>query len=120
MKSQAMKYALAGTLAGVANGLFGAGGGLVLVPLFLSWLKLGQRESFATSVYVIAPLSAASAVTYLMQHSFDFSASLPYLAGGFLGGIVMGTVFHKIPMPYVRRAFGALLIYGGVRAVMPW
>ena len=55
-----------------------------------------------------------------MQHSFDFSASLPYLAGGFLGGIVMGTVFHKIPMPYVRRAFGALLIYGGVRAVMLW
>ena len=49
------KYALTGALAGLANGLFGSGGGLFLVPLFTGWAKLPQRKAFATSVAVILP-----------------------------------------------------------------
>lgn len=44
------KSLVTGALAGIANGLFGSGGGLFLVPLFTKWLGLEQRRAFATSV----------------------------------------------------------------------
>ena len=50
------KCILVGSLAGILNGLFGAGGGLVLVPFFTHWLKLEEKQAFATSIAVILPL----------------------------------------------------------------
>ena len=50
------KHAVAGGLAGMANGFFGGGGGMLLVPLLGRWCGLEQRKAFATSVAVILPL----------------------------------------------------------------
>ena len=51
------QYLITGALAGVANGLFGSGGGLFLVPLFTKWTGMEQKRAFATSVAVIFLLS---------------------------------------------------------------
>ena len=45
-----VKYAVTGALSGAANGFFGAGGGLFLVPLLISWCGMEQKRAFATSV----------------------------------------------------------------------
>ena len=63
MKSK-VKRAVTGALAGAANGFFGSGGGLFLVPLFTRWLHMEQKKAFATSVAVILPLSAVSLAVY--------------------------------------------------------
>ena len=55
------KYALSGTAAGLVNGLFGGGGGMVLVPLLNGWCGLAGKQAFATCVAAILPLSAVSA-----------------------------------------------------------
>lgn len=112
------KYALTGALAGLANGLFGSGGGLFLVPLFTGWAKLPQRKAFATSVAVILPLSLVSAAVYWFRGGLDVSAAWPYLLGGAVGGLLAGKIFRRVPLVWVRRAFGLLLLYGGVRAVL--
>ncbi len=112
------KFACTGALAGLANGFFGAGGGLFLVPLLTRWAGLPQRKAFATSVAVILPLSLCSAALYYFQGALDFSGCWPYLLGGFLGGTLSGFVFQKIPLGFLRRAFGVLILYGGVRAVL--
>lgn len=112
------KYLITGGLAGAANGLFGSGGGLFLVPLFTKWLRLEQRKAFATSVAVILPLSLTSAVVYLLGGSLDLGMAWPYLLGGAVGGVIAGRVFGKIPVVWLRRAFGLLILYGGVRAVL--
>lgn len=113
-----VKYAVTGALGGLANGFFGSGGGLFLVPLLTKWCKLEERRSFATSVAVILPLSVVSAVVYFTKGALDFTAALPYLVGGFLGGTVSGLVFQKVPLNFLRRVFGLLILYGGVRAVL--
>ena len=56
MSKKSWRYALAGALAGLANGFFGGGGGSVLVPLLTRMCGLDQRRAFATSVAVILPL----------------------------------------------------------------
>lgn len=117
MKKSA-KYAVTGALAGAANGFFGAGGGLFLVPLLASWTGLPERKSFATSVAVILPLSAVSAAIYWLRGGLDISAAWPYLIGGALGGVIAGRVFQKIKLVWLRRVFGLLILYGGVRAVL--
>lgn len=113
-----VKLAITGALAGTANGFFGAGGGMFLVPLFTKWLGMEQKTAFATSVAVILPLSVVSAVVYFCQGGLDFLGAWPYLLGGLAGGIISGRVFKKMPVTWLRRIFGALILYGGIRAVL--
>lgn len=112
------KYALAGGLAGIANGLFGGGGGSVFVPLLTGYCKLDQRKAFATSVAVILPLCALSVGIYLFRGGLDVTAALPYLIGGTMGGWAGGKWFKGMKIPWLKRAFGILLIYGGVRSFL--
>ncbi len=118
MQKETGKYAMIGGLGGLANGLFGSGGGLFLVPLLTKWLGIEQKKAFATSVAVILPLSLVSAAVYFWKGALDFTTALPYLIGGAIGGLISGKIFQKVPMTFLRRAFGLLILYGGVRAVL--
>lgn len=112
-----LRPALAGAAAGLVNGFFGGGGGMVLVPLLAGWCGLGQRKAFATSVAIILPLCILSAAIYLFRGGVDFSAALPYLVGGLIGGLLGGKLFQHINMVWLRRLFALLLLYGGVKAL---
>ena len=114
---QTVRRAVSGGAAGLVNGFFGGGGGMLLVPLLTRWCGLPQRKAFATSVAVILPLCALSAVIYLLRGGLELSAALPYLAGGLIGGFLGGRVFRKLNMVWLRRAFALLILWGGVRAL---
>ena len=107
------KYALSGTVAGLVNGLFGGGGGMVLVPLLSGWCGLEGKQAFATCVAAILPLSAVSAAVYLLRQPFDWAAALPYLIG-----LVGGRLFHRVSVTWLRGLFAAFLLYGGVRYIL--
>lgn len=110
--------ALAGAAAGIANGFFGGGGGMILVPLLVHRCGLSQRQAFATSVAIILPLCCLSSVIYFFRGGLDFWLAFPYLVGGLIGGWVGGKVFKKLNMVWLRRAFALLIIYGGVKALL--
>lgn len=109
--------AVAGGLAGIANGFFGGGGGMVLVPLLTARCGLDQRRAFATSVAIILPLCVLSSVIYLFRGGLDLAAALPYLAGGLAGGFLGGRLFQKLNMDWLRRAFALLILYGGFKSL---
>ena len=109
------KYLLTGIIAGGINGLFGAGGGLFLVPLLIGYIGLEEKRAFATSVAIILPLCLLSVAVYFMRGGLNLTAAWPYLLGGTLGGWVGGKLFKGVRMDWLRRGFGLLLIYGGVR-----
>lgn len=112
-----LKCVITGLLSGIPNGFFGAGGGMILVPLFCRWIKLPEREAFATSVSVILPMSAVSAIIYLLREDFKFLEAVPYLIGGLAGGVIAGFIFKKVPTGLLRKALGLFIIYGGVRSL---
>ena len=109
--------AVAGGLAGIANGFFGGGGGMVLVPLLTARCGLDQRRAFATSVAIILPLCALSSVIYLFRGGLDLAVALPYLAGRLAGGFLGGRLFQKLNMDWLRRAFALLILYGGFKSL---
>lgn len=110
--------ALAGSLAGIVNGFFGGGGGMVLVPLLTGCCRLDQRRAFATSVAIILPLCVLSSTIYFFRGGLDIGAALPYLAGGLVGGWIGGRIFKKLNMDWLRRAFALLILYGGVKSLL--
>lgn len=118
MKRNDFKFITAGALAGVANGFFGAGGGMILVPLFCSWAKLEQKKALATSVAVILPMSVVSAVVYYLRGSFSISQALPFLIGGLAGGIISGKCFGKVSAVFLRKILGAMILWGGIRSLI--
>ena len=103
--------ALIGTLCGMLNGLFGAGGGIAAVPL-LKASGIPLKKAHATSLAVILP------VLYLANGTIRFSDAWPYLPGGLLGAILGALLMEKIPDKLLRKAFGAFMIYAAVRLLL--
>ena len=79
--------ALAGFAAGAANGLFGAGGGMLLVPLLTGVADLEDTEVFPASVAIILPVCAVSLITTFYTTSVIVNTIWPYIAGSAIGGI---------------------------------
>ena len=70
------------------------------------------------SVAVIFPLCAVSAVIYRLKGGLPIAQAVPYLLGGAAGGVLAGKLFGRVKADWLRRAFGVLILYGGVRAVL--
>lgn len=107
--------ALAGIGAGAVNGLFGAGGGMVLVPL-LTWLtKLEDDEIFPASVSIILPVCLVSLSLTGRWGALQWDTVLTYLISSAIGGILAGILGRKIPTIWLHRMLGSLILWGGVR-----
>ncbi len=109
---------IAGIASGMVNGLFGGGGGMILVPLLVRKCGLTQQQAFATSVAVILPLCALSSIIYWFRGDLNPATALPYLIGGLMGGWIGGRVFKKINTVWLRRLFALFILYGGVNALL--
>lgn len=106
---------LAGLGAGAVNGLFGAGGGMILVPLLSLLGKLDDREIFPASISIILPICLVSLLYTAFTGTLDISKALPYLAGSAIGGFFAGLWGEKIPTLWLHRGLGILILWGGIR-----
>ena len=106
---------IAGFGAGILNGLFGAGGGLVLVPILSALTDLEQQDMFAISVATLLPVCVISLLFSTGWGQFSLSQALPYLLGSAVGGLLAATLGKKIPTLWLHSAVGILLLWGGIR-----
>ena len=112
------KCLLAGLAAGFVNGFFGAGGGMVLVPLLIWLVGLPDKLAFSSAISIILPLCVVSLVLYGRDDMLPLSDALPYLLGGAGGGVLAGLWFQKVPAKWLHLALGALILLGGVRLLI--
>lgn len=106
---------LAGIAAGTVNGLFGAGGGMILVPLLGKFTEIDEQEVFPTSISMILPICLTSLAISSIHAPLPFKPMLPYLAGSAIGGILAGIFGKRIPTLWLHRALGILILWGGIR-----
>lgn len=103
---------LAGACAGAVNGLLGAGGGMLLVPMLSAFTCLREEEIFPSSVAIIAPICV---VSLLLTRDIAWGESVPFLLGSAVGGLLAGLWGKKIPTLWLHRGLGILIIWGGIR-----
>ena len=109
------KRALAGSLTGAVNGLFGGGGGMVAVPVLKNMLGYEEKRAHATAILIIAPVCLASAVVYIINGYFDPNVVIPASVGTVAGGIVGAQALNKLPEFIVNAVFIALMFAAGLR-----
>lgn len=108
-------YLFAGIVAGAVNGLLGAGGGMILVPLLTFLGKLDDEKVFPTSVAIIFPICLISLSISPGLGALPWGESWPYLIAAIPGGLLAGFLDKKIPVKWLHRVLGILILYGGVR-----
>lgn len=114
-RRQWFAIALAGLGAGAVNGMFGGGGGMVLVPLLGMFGQMRDEEIFPSSVSIILPICVTSLAIAGSQGVVVLVQAFPYLIGSALGGIAAGIWGRKIPTALLHRALGVLILWGGIR-----
>lgn len=106
---------VAGLCAGAINGLFGAGGGMILVPLLSVLTDLEEEEIFPASVSIILPICLVSLYIFTKDGGFTFMDALPYMFGSGIGGICAGILGKRIPTKWLHKLLGGFILWGGLR-----
>ena len=106
---RALKLAVVGTVAGAFSGLFGVGGGMVMVPLLILWFGYGEREATGTSLAAIVVIAACAAAFQGAYGNVDVAKGL-LIGLPAVGGVVAGTALQqRIPTRWIAGAFAVFL-----------
>lgn len=109
-------YCLAGAAAGTVAGLFGAGGGMIMIPILTLTVKPSEDALFPTSVCIMIPICLVAIIMDLIHNGqLPLSPALPYMLGGALGGVGAGIFAKKIPTLWLHRGLGVMILWGGIR-----
>lgn len=103
-----------GIAVGIINGIFGAGGGMLAVPILKS-KGLNQKLSHANAVAVILPITVISAILYLAKGNVTLANSLPFIPTGLLGSVAATFLLQKFSNKILQKTFAAFMIYAGIR-----
>ena len=110
-----LRYIICGIAAGAVNGLLGAGGGMILVPLLTFIAHTAEDRLFPTSVAIILPICLVSMTISPGLDCLPWREALPYLLGAVPGGLIAGWLDNKIPVKWLHRVLGILILWGGIR-----
>ena len=110
MSSRPVRLGVIATVAGAFSGLFGVGGGTVIVPLLILWFGYGEREATGTSLAAIVLIGLLAAGTHGLYGNVDLLKGV--LVGvPAIAGVVAGTALQqRIPVRAVSGIFALLLI----------
>jgi uncharacterized membrane protein YfcA len=113
-----VRIAVIGTAAGFFSGLFGVGGGTVIVPLLILWLGYGEREATGTSLMAIVLIAAAgSAIQAVYGNVHPLEALI--VGAPAVAGVIAGTALQqRVPERAVAFAFALLLTVSAVLLIL--
>jgi uncharacterized membrane protein YfcA len=106
----AIKVVAAGTAVGFLTGLFGVGGGFVIVPALTLMLGLSMPEAIGTSLLVIAINSATALTARLETSTIDWNVAVPFTVAAVLGVLVGKRIADRLDAERSLRWFAILLV----------
>ena len=110
-----LRLLLVGAVGGLLSGMFGVGGGILMVPLLVTLIGMDHRRAAATSLVAIVPTAAAGMITYAVRGEVDVPVGLVVAAGAIGGSIIGTTLLRRITLPLLRWLFLGLLLAVAVR-----
>ena len=107
-----------GVVSGIASGLFGVGGGIVMVPAMVFFLKMDIKVAVGTSLAVIIPTALMGTYKHLSLGNVDWKVALSLAPTAVLGGYAGAWLTTQISSGNLKRAFGCFIILVGFRLVL--
>lgn len=107
-----------GIVAGALSGLFGVGGGILIVPALVMFGHMEQRLAHGTSLVAAAPLGLAGTIGYALGRSVDWAVVGLLLAGSAAGAVVGTRLLRRLAHRTLRLGFAALLILTAARLLI--
>ena len=106
-----IKKIIVGILAGLTCGLFGTGGGMILVPSFVYMLKINSKRARATSLCCMLAMVIASSIFYYKNNYINWKTGLLCAIGGIAGGYFGAKLLKKVSDYILKIFFICFLIY---------
>lgn len=118
MKKSIFLCVIAGFLAGIVSGLFGAGGGMILVPFMTFILKEDEVVSRATTIMCIFFMVLTSSFFYFKHDSIDWIIAIKSAVGGVIGGYIGSKLLISLNKNILKILFIIFLIYAGIKMII--
>ena len=109
--------AVIGALGGFLGGLVGVGGGIIMVPLMVSYLRLTQHQAIATSLGVVLVVGMSGASVYFIRGDWDWPTMIELAAGGIVGAYVGARVMARLSADRLRLIFSLVMLGVGMKFV---
>ncbi len=106
-----------GLITGFINGIFGSGGGTIIVPAMVFLLGMEDYKAHATAISIILPLSIISTIIYFFNNTIFFPIAFKVMIGGFIGSYIGAKILNKVPTNILRKIFGSVIIYTAIRMI---
>lgn len=116
-KHKYVLYTAGGLVAGFFNGLFGSGGGTIIVPFLEEFLDQDEHTSHATAILIILGFTLVSLIFYGFGNALDWRLALTVSAGGVVGGFIGAKLLKKLTGNAIRKIFGVFMLIAAARMV---
>lgn len=118
LKHKYLISSLGGVVAGFLNGLFGSGGGTVIVPFLEEFLDQSEHKAHATAILIILSFTVISLFFYGYRNHLSYEVALWASIGGVAGGFLGAKLLKKLSGGVIRKIFGAFMLIAAVRMVV--
>ena len=113
-----LKKIIIGFIAGIISGFFASGGGLILVPAFVYFFKLNEKQSRATSIFAVLPMVIISGILYNSGTDFDWTMGIKCAIGGIIVGFIGAKLLNKASPIILKILFIIFLLYISIRMII--
>lgn len=115
---QTLILVVCGAVIGIINGFFGGGGGMICVPVLKHVLKLEEKKAHATAIFIMLPISIASAIIYITTGNIMLFDTLYTAIGVIVGGILGAIVLKKSSNKTIDIIFASIMLIAGARLIV--
>lgn len=112
-----LKKAITGFIAGIINGLFASGGGMILVVALIHLFHMDDSKARATSVFTILPIAITSSLFYCKDNYMNLKIGMLCAIGGILGGYIGAKLLTKLSTKFLKILFTLFLIYSSIKMI---
>lgn len=112
-------YIALGLVAGVFGGMFGIGGGTILIPALVYLFGLTQHQAQGTTLAILVPpIGLLATLRYWQAGNVKLSIAGFICIGFFIGGLLGANVVHGISDPMLKKLFGVYLLFIAIRMIL--
>jgi hypothetical protein len=113
-----LRAAFLGLFAGFLSGLFGVGGGILIVPVLVLAMAMDQRLAHGTSLAAVLPIAVSGVIGFAVEDSVDWPVTAGLVAGAMAGAVIGTHWLHKLPTHVLAYSFAAVLLASAARLVL--